>query len=422
MKRRMEADCSWLVSQTTKLVGQFEIGFLEQTAKKSYFTVLEKEFSRRLGDRQGEELSRHQVTEMGNRIGQLNCGKIRRKDTTTAPCENDDKDATTKSCNGPKEEVDENEKKEKAADNIGEEEESAIKNPGDNNNEKEFDADNKGKEKLPKNSVVICTPEEKGWHGLKEKIKKYPKLLKSDGNMIDFEKIFADEVKNRQVVLEDIFVSGREISILIAVPCNEQRPKVNVRYTTDSWETVFNKEAVRFTGDKDENKLFHRFFLTLDVPFKRDLKFAVRSKGELGTFWDNHYAENFSVEDVKENGNDGRLLAKFIPRKHAMFEELAKRKSVTMKDVSVKDGKVIITIATEENNTDPPGVLYTLDNWITSTEVTNAKCESKEKEQNVSKIRIDIPKEVKMVFAVFWRHDGIEFWDNNNGKNFEIQG
>lgn len=353
-------------------------------------------------------------------MGQSSCGMVQKKASTNAPCENYDvKDTTMESCRRQNGEAAESGKKGKA-DIPRKAKESGINYSEANNNEKGYGEDCVEKEK---NWVIIYTPDERGLYGLREKIKKYPTLLKSDDNIIDFEKIFADEVKNREVVLEDIFVSVREISLLIAVSCNEQHPKVTVRYTTDSWETVLNKEAKRFPVDNDDNKPFQRFFLMLNIPPERDLKFAVRSEGDLGTFWDNHYDKNFSVDHVKENGSEGRLLARFIPWKHAMFEELAKRKSVTMKNASLKDGKVIITVATDESSIDPPGVLYTLDNWKSSNKVENAECKSVyEKGQNISEIRVNIPKDAKMMYTVFWRHEGLEFWDNNNGKNFEIQG
>ena len=261
-------------------------------------------------------------------------------------------------------------------------------------------------------------------NGLKARIEKYPKSFKSDGNVIDFETIFADEVKKRNVVLEDILVSGREVSFLIAVSCHETNPKVTVRYTTDFWESVLNEEAKPFhagNDDDDDDKLFQRFFLTLSVPTAECLEFALRCMGDLGTFWDNNNYSNFKVESLMENGSSGDLTAKFTPLKECMFDDMVKRRPVMLKNASLKDGKVVLTIATKESSTDLPGIRYTLDNWKSFRDVTSVESKGQDAGRNVSEIRLDIPKETKMIFAVFWRHGGIEYWDNNNRRDFEIQ-
>ena len=257
----------------------------------------------------------------------------------------------------------------------------------------------------------------------RSKMKKYQRSLTVDGNVIDFETIFADEVKKRNVVLEDILVSGREVSFLIAVSCHETNPKVTVRYTTDFWESVLNEEAKPFHAgnDDDDDKLFQRFFLTLSVPIAECLEFALRCMGDLGTFWDNNNYSNFKVESVMENGSPGDLTAKFTPLKECMFDDMVKRRPVMLKNASLKDGKVVLSISTKESSTDLPGIRYTLDNWKSFRDVTSVESKGQDAGRNVSEILLDIPKETKMIFAVFWRHGGIEYWDNNNRRDFEIQ-
>ena len=258
---------------------------------------------------------------------------------------------------------------------------------------------------------------------LKSKMEKYRGMKNSADSIIDVEQaMFVDEVLNRNLVLEDAFVSGREVSGLIALHCSDPHPKAIIRYTTDSWKTTTDEEAIPFTADKDDSELFQRFFFSLFVPFAKSLEFAVTSIGDFGTFWDNNNGKNYRVESVKEDGNSADLIAKFTPLKQEMFNDLVQRKSVTLKNALLRDGKVVVTIATKENSTDLLGIRYTLDNWKSFTDVTNVESKSQGPECNVSKIRLDIPKEAKMVFAIFWRYGGIEYWDNNNGTNFEIHG
>ena len=270
--------------------------------------------------------------------------------------------------------------------------------------------------------VVISFKNDVIRNGFKARMEKYKHSLKSDdGNVIDFERKFADEVEKRKVVLEDIFVSGREVSFLIAVSNHEPNPKVTVRFSTDFWESVLNEDAKPFNASKDDDQLFQRFYVTLSVPNAKWLEFAVRSMGDLGTFWDNHNYCNFKVESVMENVSPSDLIAKFTPLKECMFDDLVKRRPVELKNASLTDEKVVVTIATKESSTDLPGIRYTLDNWKSFTDVTSVESKGQDTGRNVSEIQLDIPKETKMIFAIFWRHGGIEYWDNNNRRDFEIQ-
>ena len=258
---------------------------------------------------------------------------------------------------------------------------------------------------------------------LEAKMKNYRRMKKSENNIIDFEEsVFAYEVMNRKVVLEETLVSGREVSGVIAICCDEKHPDVTVRYTFDSWKSVVNEEAIPFNSTGNGSKIFRKFFFAIFVPFAKSLEFAVRLLGDVGTFWDNNSQNNYLVENIKENESAARLIAKFTPQKQAMLNELLKRNYVMLESASLKDGKATLTIATKENCSDLLGVRFTLDDWKSSTDVTEIAGRDEQEGHNISKIQIDIPKQRKMKFSIFWRHEGTEHWDNNSGKNYEIQG
>ena len=256
-----------------------------------------------------------------------------------------------------------------------------------------------------------------GLSGLKNKIKSYPDKVYAT---------FANEVSFRRVVLEDIFISEREVSLLIAISSDEHhpdvtdahRPKVTVRYTTDSWESVSNTDAKQVSVDENNNKAFQRFFLTVSVPLERSFEFAIRSIKGSGISWDNNNNGNYRVENVMENEGPKILIAKFIPLKQAMLGNTDK--PVALKDHSLKEGKVTLTIATKERCNDCPVVRYTLDDWKSYEDATSTEIKGKDENLNTSEIQLDIPKQTTMKFAIRWRHEGIEYWDNNDGRNFEI--
>ena len=183
------------------------------------------------------------------------------------------------------------------------------------------------------------------------------KLKKGNGDFNTQSSI--NDVLNRKVVLEDVFVSEKEVSGVIALSCNEQHPVVTVRYSTDDWETILNEKAIPFTASKGENASFKRYFFFLFVPFAKSMEFAVKLKGDFGTYWDNNNYKNFSVELETEKESFRSLMGKFSLQKEDMFSVLAKRDSMILKNVSLKDGKVNLVIATEESFQDYPHVCYT---------------------------------------------------------------
>ena len=244
-----------------------------------------------------------------------------------------------------------------------------------------------------------------------------------DDIIIGFEKKFAEEVLSRKVILEDIFISGRDVSILIAISsCDELPPKVTVRYTTDSWKTESDEEATPFSTDENNNKTIQRFFFMMSVPLDKSLEFVVKSTGGSGIFWDNNNKTNYRIDDAKENEDPPRIMARFTPLKQAMLSEVIKIMGVVLKSASLKDGKITLTIVTKEKPIHQPVVHYTLDEWKSFQDASSVGCKGTERDLNVSEIHLDAPKQVKMKFAICWRHEGRELWDNNDGKNFEIQG
>ena len=250
-----------------------------------------------------------------------------------------------------------------------------------------------------------------GLTGLKAKIRRHPQ---------NFYDEFANDVLNNKVVLEDIFISGRHVSMLIAIPSDEHHPKVTVRYTTDSWKTESDEEATPFSTDENSKRAFQRFFFMISVPLGKSLEFAVRNMDDQGVIWDNHNHGNFKVDNVQENEDPARLIAKFIPDKQAMIEKITK--SVSLKGYFVKDGKATLKIATKGRSNEPPVVHYTFDDWTSVQDATSIERKGTERGLIISECHLDIPKQAKMKFALRWRHESIEYWDNNGGKNYEIQG
>ena len=227
---------------------------------------------------------------------------------------------------------------------------------------------------------------------------------------------------NHQVALEDIFISGRDVSMLIAIPSDEHHPKVTVRYTTDSWNTESDEEATPFSTDENKNEAFQRFFFMVSVPLDKSLEFAVRNMDDQGVNWDNHNHGNFKVDNVQENKDPARLIAKFIPHRQAMIEKTTK--SVSFKDRFVEDGKGTLKIATKERSNELPVVHCTFDDWKSLQDAISVEHKGTAQGAGLvnSEVHLDIPKHAKMTFALRWRHEGTEYWDNNGGKDYEIQG
>ena len=261
--------------------------------------------------------------------------------------------------------------------------------------------------------LTIPRAESIGRAGLRSRMNKCPQKLYDE---------FALEVLNNKVILEDIFISGRDVSMLIAIPSDEHLPKVTIRYTTDSWRTVFDGEAKPFSADENNHKAIHRFFFMVSVPLDKSLEFAVRNIEDQGVIWDNHNHGNFKVDNVQENEDPARLIAKFIPHRQAMLEK--KAKSVSLKGHFVKDGKATLKIATKERSNEPPAVHYTFDDWKSLQDAISVEHKGTAQGAGlvISEVHLDIPKHAKMKFALRWRHEGMEYWDNNGGKDYEIQG
>ena len=175
----------------------------------------------------------------------------------------------------------------------------------------------------------------------KNEINNYLRLKKLKKGNDDFDtQSLINDVLKRKVVLEDVFVSEKEVSGVIALSCNEQHPVVTVRYSTDDWETILNEKAIPFTASKGENGSFKRYFFSISVPFAKSMQFAVKLKGDFGIYWDNNNYKNFSVELKTEKDSFRSLMGKFSLQKEDMFGVLAKRDSMILKNVSLKDGKV----------------------------------------------------------------------------------
>ena len=258
---------------------------------------------------------------------------------------------------------------------------------------------------------------------LKVKMEKYTNMKKLENNVIDFEKMFfVDKVLGQKVLLEDVVISGREICGLVAVSSIEERPKVMIRFTTDCWKSKLDEEAIPFIGDNKGEELFQRFFFAIFVPFAKSVIFAVECIGAQGTIWDNQSGKNYEVENAKEKEGPGKLVANFTLPRQALFAEHVQRKSVCLKSASLQNGTATLVIAATESCDSQPKVRYTLDDWKTFKDITSAKIEAKGKMQlRLYKAVAILPKGAKMVFAIFWKQGDREFWDNSDGKNYEIR-
>ena len=228
----------------------------------------------------------------------------------------------------------------------------------------------------------------------KNEINNYLRLKKLKKSNDDFDTpSFINDVLNRKLVLEDVFVSEKEVSGVIAVSCNEQHPVVTVRYSTDDWETILNEKAIPFTASEAENASFKRYFFFLFVPFAKSMELAVRLKGDFGIYWDNNNYKNYSVELETEKESFRSLMGKFSLQKEDMFCVLVKRNSMILKNASLRDGKVNLVIATEESFKDYPHVCYTFDDWNSSENAAEVIATRNEEGMNILELQIDIPKQ-----------------------------
>ena len=216
--------------------------------------------------------------------------------------------------------------------------------------------------------------------------------LKKDNGEFDTHS-FLNDVLRRKVVLEDVFVSDKEVSGVIAVSCDEQHPVVTVRYSSDGWETILNERAIPFTASEHDNVSFRRYFFFLFVPSAESLELAVRLKGDFGIYWDNNNYKNYCIKLLTEKESSKSLMGKFSLQKEEMFGVLVKKKSVTLKNVSLKDGKVNLVIATEESFNDFPDVCYTIDDWKSSGSAAEVIARCSEEGMNILEVQIDIPKQ-----------------------------
>ena len=246
-------------------------------------------------------------------------------------------------------------------------------------------------------------------------------------SVIDVEKaLFIDQLFTQKVLLENISISRREVSGCVAVAVmGDESLKVLIRYTTDSWKSFVEEEAVPSTTDTDQ--IYNRFSFSISVPFGSSLEFAIECiKGDF-ICWDNNNDFNYVMENCTEIGEFGTLVPRFLIPIDGIFADHIRKKSLSLRNVCFKDGEASIYMATNAVSHELPGVRYTLDNWETFTDIKGSKLYETEYGNlglgyDVCRACVKIPKGKTLIFVVFWYHEGQEDWDNNNGKNYEING
>ena len=268
---------------------------------------------------------------------------------------------------------------------------------------------------------------EKKMQVLRKKMESYSKSLTIFGNAIDFEEnLFIDQLLNKTILLEDIKICGREINGLIALSGDQKPSRVVVICTTDSWKSKAEEEAIPFSSSYSI-KDFHgqRFFFSLFVPFAKSFEFAIECFVENKTQWDNNDTKNYFVENWKKENEPGKLIPRFLTPKHMAFAKYVQSKSVCVKSASAQDGKVNIEVATKKCLGTPPAVRYTLNNWgsfsdVASIKVTEESDQTSDHGYDCYMVNFDVPKGAKLVFAINWKHEGNDEWDNNFGRNYAV--
>eukprot|EP00112_Aurelia_sp_Birch-Aquarium-sp1_P004468 Seg1508.7 transcript_id=Seg1508.7/GoldUCD/mRNA.D3Y31 product="hypothetical protein" protein_id=Seg1508.7/GoldUCD/D3Y31 len=245
--------------------------------------------------------------------------------------------------------------------------------------------------------------------------------------VINVEKaLFIDKLFTQKVLLETFSISGREVSGCVASAVKgDESLTVLIRYTTDSWKSFAEEEAVPSTTDTDQ--IYKKFSFAISVPIGSSLEFAIEClKGDF-MCWDNNNESNYFVENCVEMGEFGTLVARFLIPIDAVFADHIRKKSLSLKKACFKGGEASIWMATNATSHELAGVRYTLDNWETSTNIKGCKIyETKHGKlglgYDVCRASVKIPKGKTLIFVIFWHYDGHEFWDNNNEKNYEING
>ena len=245
--------------------------------------------------------------------------------------------------------------------------------------------------------------------------------------VIDVEKaLFIDQLFTQKVLLENISISRREVSGCVAVAVmGDESLKVLIRYTTDSWKSFEEEEAIPSKTDTDQ--IYKKFSFSISVPFGSSLEFAIEClKGDF-ICWDNNNDSNYVMENCMEIGEFGTLVPRFLIPIDGLFADHIKKKFLSLKNACFNDGEALICMATNAASHELPGVRYTLDNWETFTDLKSSKIyEAKHGKlglgYDVCKASVNIPKGKTLIFVVFWCHEGQEYWDNNSGKNYVING
>ncbi len=123
-----------------------------------------------------------------------------------------------------------------------------------------------------------------------------------------------------------------------------------------------------------------------------------------------------------------RLIPVFeMPVSSLEFDMKSRRLGVTLESVIITDSEVKGVIRVIQNNAREVGVRYTLNNWLTCSDIKAALRLNEEKELEWEKFDfiLHMPfcfdKDSSVHFAVYCQTDHGEYWDNNDGQNYTLR-
>lgn len=123
-----------------------------------------------------------------------------------------------------------------------------------------------------------------------------------------------------------------------------------------------------------------------------------------------------------------RLIPAFeMPVSSLEFDMKSRRLGVTLESVTITDSEVKGVIRVIQSNAREVGVRYTLNNWLTCSDIQAALRLNEEKELEWEKFDfiLHMPfcpdKDSPVHFAVYCQTDHGEYWDNNDGQNLTLR-
>lgn len=126
---------------------------------------------------------------------------------------------------------------------------------------------------------------------------------------------------------------------------------------------------------------------------------------------------------------DDLISARFVPAFEMPvslleFDTKSRRLGVALESVTITASEVKGVIRVTQSNAREVGVRYSLNNWLTFSDIQAALRSNEEKVLQFDFILhtpLCFDKDSSVQFAVYCRSDDREYWDNNDGHNYTLK-